>query len=60
MQKHSALLEVYGEDQIPVNADHSGICKFESRDDEVYEKLWKRIHWMLTVEDVENADVGRM
>lgn len=40
---HSALLEVEGEDQIPVEADHSQICKFEKEDDVTFEKAWRRI-----------------
>jgi hypothetical protein len=40
---HSALLEVEDEDQIPVEADHSQICKFETEDDVTFEKAWRRI-----------------
>jgi ankyrin repeat protein len=40
-------LEVDGEDQIPVNANHKDMCKFDSRNDAVYEKLFKRIRRML-------------
>jgi hypothetical protein len=40
---HSALLEVEDEDQIPVEADHSQICKFEKEDDVTFEKAWRRI-----------------
>jgi ankyrin repeat protein len=43
VEKHSALLEVDGEDQVPVNADHSQICDFETEDDDTFEKTWKRI-----------------
>lgn len=43
VEKHSALLNANGEDQIPVDANHSDMCKFKSRDDEVYEKLYKRV-----------------
>ena len=43
VEKHSALLEVDKEDQVPVNADHSQICKFEKEDDDTFEKAWKRI-----------------
>ncbi|KAH0556587.1 hypothetical protein GP486_005564 [Trichoglossum hirsutum] len=47
VEKHSALLGLDGEDQIPVDADHRAMCRFESRNDEVYEKLFKRIRRML-------------
>jgi len=47
VEKHSALLEVDGEDQIPVDANHSDICKFPSRKDQYYEKCYKRILRML-------------
>jgi hypothetical protein len=47
VEKHSALLEVDGEDQIPVDANHSNICKFPSRNDPYYEKCYKRILRML-------------
>ena len=43
MEKHSALLEVEQEDQIPVDADHSMMCKFKADDDNTYEKVYKRI-----------------
>ncbi|KIM82087.1 hypothetical protein PILCRDRAFT_820986 [Piloderma croceum F 1598] len=47
VEKHSSLLEVDGEDQIPVDANHSDICKFPSRNDPYYEKCYKRILRML-------------
>jgi hypothetical protein len=28
-----------GEDPIPMNADHSNICKFSSRDDPLYQEV---------------------
>ncbi len=43
MEKHSALLEVDGEEQIPVNANHEEMCKFMGRQDDVYEKIFKRV-----------------
>jgi len=46
VEKHSALLEVDREDQVPVNTDHSQICKFENEDDDTFEKTWKRIERM--------------
>ena len=56
MDKHSSLLEVSGEDQIPVNANHQEICKFAHRDDAVYEKLFRRIKRML--KSVDTNDKG--
>jgi hypothetical protein len=46
-------LEVEGEDQIPVDADHVDMCKFAGRDDEVYEKLFKRLGRMVKGKRVE-------
>jgi ubiquinone/menaquinone biosynthesis C-methylase UbiE len=37
------VLEVAKEDQIPVDANHRDMCKFSTRQDEDYEKLFKRI-----------------
>ena len=54
MDKHSSLLEVSGEDQIPVDANHQEICKFADRDDAVYEKLFRRINRMLNPVDTNN------
>lgn len=51
MEKHSALLEIDGEEQIPVDADHEQICKFMEREDDVYEKLFKRIRRMIKEQD---------
>ena len=47
MEKHSALLEIEGEEQIPVNANHEQMCKFTEREDDVYEKIFKRIGRMI-------------
>ena len=47
MEKHSALLEIDGEEQIPVDANHEEMCKFAKSNDDVYEKLFKRIRRML-------------
>jgi hypothetical protein len=33
VDKHSALLDIPGEDQIPADANHEEICKFAHRDD---------------------------
>ena len=43
VEEHSALLQVEGEDQLPVDADHHGICKYKSREDDTYAKIQKRI-----------------
>jgi hypothetical protein len=51
VEKCSALLEVHGEDQIPVDANHRDMCKFGARDDPVYEKVFKRIIRMLKMKD---------
>ncbi len=47
MEKHSALLEVDEEEQIPVDANHEQMCKFTEQDDVVYEKVFKRIGRMI-------------
>ena len=47
VEKHSALLDVNAEEQIPVDANHEEICKFGERNDEAYEKLFKRIRRMI-------------
>ena len=46
VEKHSALLEVSHEEQIPVDADHSAMCKFETESDDTFEKVYKRIQRM--------------
>ena len=51
MEKHSALLEIDGEEQILVDADHEQICKFIEREDDVYEKLFKRIRRIIKEQD---------
>jgi hypothetical protein len=43
VEKHSALLEVEQEEQIPVDANHSMMCKFEADSDDTFEKVYKRI-----------------
>ena len=48
VEKHSALLNVDGEEQIPVDANHREMCRFDERDDVVYEKLSRRLGKMLT------------
>ena len=56
MEKHSSLLDIPGEDQIPVDANHEEICKFAHPDDAVYEKLFKRVRRMLKSVDTDNRD----
>ena len=46
MEKYSALLEVHHEEQIPVDADHSAMCKFETESDDTFEKVYKRVKRM--------------
>jgi hypothetical protein len=40
------LLEVEREEQIPVDANHSIMCKFEADRDDIFEKAYKRIQRM--------------
>jgi hypothetical protein len=47
VEKPSSLLEIVEEEQLAVNANHVLMCKFESRDDETYEKVWKRVRRIL-------------
>ncbi|KAK5202499.1 hypothetical protein LTR41_011753 [Exophiala xenobiotica] len=46
VEKHSALLETNHEEQIPVDADHSAMCKFETESDGTFEKVYKRVKRM--------------
>lgn len=48
VEKHSALLEVEHEEQIPIDANHSTMCKFEADSDDTFEKVYKRIRRMRT------------
>jgi hypothetical protein len=48
VEKHSALLEVEHEEQIPIDANHSAMCKFEADSDDTFEKVYKRIRRMRT------------
>ena len=59
MEKHSALLEIDGEEQIPVDADHEQICKFMEREDDVYEKLYKRIRRIIKEQDSIHLNSSR-
>jgi hypothetical protein len=40
------LLEVEQEEQIPVDADHSMMCKFMADSDDTFERVYKRIRRM--------------
>ena len=40
------MLEVEHEEQIPVDANHSAMCKFEADSDDTFEKVYKRIQRM--------------
>ena len=59
VEKHSALLDIDGEEQIPVYANHEEMCKFAERDDDVYEKLFKRICRMLRVQNNDGLNTSR-
>ena len=48
VEKYSALLEVEHEEQIPTDANHSAMCKFEAESDDTFEKIYKRIRRMRT------------
>ncbi|EXJ76155.1 uncharacterized protein A1O5_00663 [Cladophialophora psammophila CBS 110553] len=46
VEKHSAFLEINNEELIPVDADHSAMCKFETQSDDIFETVYKRIKRM--------------
>lgn len=48
--KHSALLEVPGEEQIMVDSNHREMCNIVSKDDDIYGKLVKRMRRILAQE----------
>jgi hypothetical protein len=56
VEKHSSLLEIPGEDQVPVDANHEETCKFAYHDDAVYEKIFKRVRRMLKSVDTDNRE----
>lgn len=56
VEKHSALLEVEWEEQIPVDADHSMMCKFEADSNDTFEKVYKRIQRMRKVAGSKATD----
>jgi ankyrin repeat protein len=49
---------VDGEDQIPVDADHRNICKFATRDNVTYVKLFKRLCRMLKDQGINSGYHG--
>ena len=52
VDKHSAVLELNHEDTQPVDATHQDMCKFDTRSDDTYRKLVKRVTRMLTEKDI--------
>ncbi|KAN0075952.1 NAD(P)-binding domain protein [Elaphomyces granulatus] len=60
VEKHSSLLEIPGEDQVPVDANHEETCKFAYHDDAVYEKIFKRVRRMLKSVDTDNRENSNM
>lgn len=60
VEKQSALLEVEHEDQIPVDADHSAMCKFATAEDDTFERVHKRLRRMRNKARSEpvNSQVG--
>jgi hypothetical protein len=48
VEKHSALLEIEHEEQIPIDANHSVIYKFEADSDDTFKKVYKRIRRIRT------------
>ena len=46
VEKDSALLEIQHEEQIPINANHRMICKFETAADDTFDKVCCRIERM--------------
>jgi hypothetical protein len=51
MEKHLALLEIDGEEQIPIDVNHKEMCKFVESNNDIYKKLFKRIYRMLKAVD---------
>ncbi len=41
--KHSAVMEITGEEAIPLAGNHMEICNFSRVDDERFEEVWKAI-----------------
>ena len=51
VEKDSALLEIDGEEQIPVDVNHEEMCKFKEREDDAYEKIFRRIRRVMKNQD---------
>lgn len=49
VEKHSALLHIEKEEQLPVDADHQEMCKFASSNDVTYKQICIRIKRMMEV-----------
>lgn len=60
MEKHSALLQVKGEDQLGVDADHRDLCRFKDRSDATYEKLYRRLNRMLEAKTVVLENISAL
>jgi hypothetical protein len=60
VEKYSAVLDVPEEEQLPVDVNHRGICKFASRSDQTYQKLWKRIRRIIETNEngCRNFSIG--
>lgn len=52
------MLQVNGEDQLPVDADHRDICRFKDRGDVTYEKLHKSLNRMLKAKAVVSENIS--
>ena len=53
-------MEMTEEDQQPVDADHSKICKFSMREDPTYQKLVKMLSRMLKARGTSLFSLGSM
>jgi hypothetical protein len=60
VEKYSALLDIDGEEQIPINANHRNMCKFERRNDGTYGKVFKRVRRMLREKNKIQTDARSM
>jgi hypothetical protein len=60
VEKYSALLDIDGEEQIPINVNYRNMCKFEGRNDGTYEKVFKRVRRMLKEKNKIRIDVRSM
>lgn len=56
MGKHSALLDIELEDQIPVDTDHEGLANFSGPEDVTYQKLFIRVLRMIEEAGESNMD----